>query len=269
LYNIEYRASISIGEETAIGDDRFANRPHCNRHMPLGESMVGESCSCDSRFRNKDRVMVAKRRHSALTLIELLVVLAVLIVLAGLIVPMFSSAKDDVASKATIATLSRLREVILDTYRRDMSGLFPRPGADGITAGRQDNPQLRYLFLNPGKTSIPTVVNPSGITDSTTQSYDPFAQLGWRGPYLQSTSQVYPTPTTDAASQLTTFSNLFGNAGDPTIWDGWNNPIIVRLTSTDAAGSHYELRSAGPDGKISAVGVVDPTLTDDIFVQLN
>ena len=227
---------------------------------------------------------MTRKRRCALTLLELIVVIAILAALAALVVPMVSTTSDDANTKVTTAQLVELRNVIMTTYRNDMSGLMPRPAVSGgtVTGARQDNPQLRYLFVNPGQTitASSVTINPSTLTIGTTTttitpetsavSYDPVRQLGWRGPYIATVGFTYPTPATGTGpADPNTFSHLFDEAGDPTVLDGWRNPIVIRLTSTDAAGNHYEIRSAGPDGVLSTLGVTPPSSPDDIFLQLN
>jgi type II secretory pathway pseudopilin PulG len=159
-----------IGDESANGDDRFANRAPCNRSAPNGQSTVDESRFHDSRIRNKDRAMIAKRRltslssprrRSGLSLIELAVVLVILVALAGLVIPLVTSTSDHAKYTATHATMARLRDVIMGQYRHDMSGLLPRIGtASGVkslpndpTGTSRTVPQLVFLFVNPGPTN--------------------------------------------------------------------------------------------------------------------
>jgi hypothetical protein len=189
----------------------------------------------------------------------LVVVLVVLVALAAIVVPMVSGRAQDAQKTATNATLIELRNVILASYRPDMSSRLPRPGDTGLKT-RQDKPQLRYLFANPGPLtdSVSGLVFNAGAstaTETTSPTYDPILKLGWRGPYLMTSTGTYPDP--DAAGAV--FTHAYGEKGDPTVLDGWLRPIVI-LESSDSLGKHAELRSAGPDGLLNT--------SDDLVVSL-
>jgi prepilin-type N-terminal cleavage/methylation domain-containing protein len=208
--------------------------------------------------------MVANRRW-ALTLIELIVVLAVLAVLAGLAVPLITGTSDTARTTATNATLVQLRDIIMGTYRVDMNGQLPRAGIKPSPTTRQPTSQLRYLFINPGPNSATDTINPGpgGVGDTSaaetsTSTYNVTSRFGWRGPYLLTTGSTYPTPGT-------VFTNVYGESGDPTVLDGWLNPIVI-IESVDSLGvKHAVLTSAGPDGIFNTA--TTPS-TDDLILPL-
>ena len=108
-----------------------------------------------------------------------------------------------------------------------------------MPSGRLTTPQLRYLFVNP-------------LTEDTTVTYNPAYRLGWRGPYLvANTGSVYTINT--AAG----FLEQYGENGDPTVLDGWGNPIVIQNPGILAdGGQDVRLVSAGPNGVVN----IDPTI---------
>jgi type II secretory pathway pseudopilin PulG len=171
-------------------------------------------------------------RH-ALTLAELVVVLTILATVSAMVVPMAGSLVADSRDVLTRHSLARLREVIAQTYWQDSGRQLPRPGEVGLAAERVDYPQVRYLFVNPS-------TNP----ESTTVTFDPAYRLGWRGPYLvHNNDSLYATHIANG------FTNVYGENGDPTVLDGWGNPIVIQNPGTLADGRQdVRLVSAGPDG---------------------
>jgi len=186
----------------------------------------------------------------AFTLTELLVVTVILVVLAGLAVPLFSDTADNARETVTLASMTQMSDVILGPYRRDNEKRLPRPGyfAQHNPSLRGNFPQVRYLFINPGPVTAP------GMPETVLTTYDPVARKGWRGPYLQNSAGKYRVDLSR------NFTQTFGENDDPAVLDGWGHPIVI----VEAAGvdglMHAELRSAGKDGVL---------LTgDDLFLPL-
>ena len=165
----------------------------------------------------------------------MLVVVAILIVLAALIIPLFGNLRFSGAGRdrtaqqvATAATLSAVRDAILGT-----------PAQPGLwqDLGEQPNyfPQtVADLFR--ASTNLPNKY----------QSFDPVTRLGWRGPYLSVSDSSY------AINPANNFTSTYGNDGDPAILDAWGRPIVLQVPQVNGTNDiqYARLVSAGPDGII-------------------
>ena len=198
----------------------------------------------------------ASRR--GLTLTELVVVLAVLAVLGSLLLPAVGHLVADSRDQVTRASLARMRDVI-GLYWNDNQQL-PRPGASAAT-NRANAPQVRYLFVNPA-------------TEVATVTFDPVYQLGWRGPYVVNQSGASYKVMNPTAQQGGASSDQYGvgevtsngvtTPGDPTVLDGWGNPIVIQCPSLLPGGQltadgalDVRLVSAGPNGIVN----IGPTVS--------
>jgi prepilin-type N-terminal cleavage/methylation domain-containing protein len=81
-----------------------------------------------------------------------------------------------------------------------------------------------------------------------------------KGPYLQMSSGSY------AIDAFNNFTVDYGSNGDPTVVDGWGNPIVLQIPTTVSATEaekklNARLVSAGPDGEIDTP-LSDLTPTD-------
>lgn len=124
------------------------------------------------------------RRHRAFTLIEILIVVVILGILAGIVVPQFSSAADDSRDSALKQNLLRMRAQI-ELYRQDHNGIYPTldgfidqmtaaSDASGNTAsvgtpGFNLGPYLQKMPRNPYTDTIPIG---SGAVGSSAWFYD-------------------------------------------------------------------------------------------------
>lgn len=192
----------------------------------------------------------------ALTLLELVVVLVVLAALAAMIVPLVSGPTEDVRKQATLTTLSELQQVIMNRYKLDMNGVLPFEddgnsfdelvwqGLPGPTVDNTDGRawlQLKYLFDAPSSSATYTYVT----------------GRGWRGPYLLSGRGNYPGIDLQEDAPDRGFTTRYGVPkadpfiGDPTVLDGWGNPIVIDFV-TDKNGNSNMLAivSAGTDGRL-------------------
>lgn len=196
--------------------------------------------------------------------------LAVLAMVAGLVLPMVGGVVDSASTAVTNAHLAQVRTAV-DRYAADMSltVVGPLPGAapTEVAAGRRlAYPQLRYVYVNPLREPA------TNATELTLLTFDPTTQVGWRGPYLsggQSRFSAANDRTGDArltAAERGFFpvgQALYGQPGDPTILDGWGQPIVLQAPNDDPATAvredRVELRavSAGPDGVLD----IQPTWT--------
>jgi prepilin-type N-terminal cleavage/methylation domain-containing protein len=175
----------------------------------------------------------SKPSRCGLTLLELVIVLAILVALAGLVTVLGSNLLQDSREDVTRQSLTEIRNVIANMYWDD-KGLLPRPDTSGAGAGRQNHPQVRYLFINPA-------------TEDKSVDYDPNYRRGWRGPYLMDKGGTFHTPNAS-------FPDYYGELGDPTVLDAWGNPIVIQCP-TDAtpavAVEDVRLVSAGPDRELN------------------
>jgi prepilin-type N-terminal cleavage/methylation domain-containing protein len=159
--------------------------------------------------------MARPGHNCGFTLIEMVIVVAILMILAGIVVPMFSGIRDNSVSVATTATLRTIRDAIVGSgpgqpgYLSDMGGL-------PVT--------MRDLFV------MPTGASP----------FDPVTRRGWRGPYLLEATGTYPV------------NDGYGTKGDPAVLDSWGQPIVIQgaPTASDPNPPYIRLVSAGPDGII-------------------
>ncbi|HWC89214.1 MAG TPA: prepilin-type N-terminal cleavage/methylation domain-containing protein, partial [Pirellulales bacterium] len=197
-------------------------------------------------------------RRGGLTLVELVVVLVILVALASMIIPHADTAAEQARIDATNETLRRLRDVIVNNYMPDTKGAAFTGTTFGGTSGDASvnfdglprmgslnmPPQIAALFLAPGL-----------------QQYNTTTHFGWHGPYLTSSTAVFPggNPTTAAARGFlpsSGTSGAFGSAasgttyaGDPTVLDAWGNPVVmVPIQDTSYGQYYYALVSAGPTG---------------------
>ncbi|MCS6851020.1 MAG: prepilin-type N-terminal cleavage/methylation domain-containing protein [Gemmataceae bacterium] len=200
-----------------------------------------------------------------LTLLELVAVLVILVALAALVVPIVASLSTDARDTVTRSTLSALRETIVNRYWPDMNGVMsagtvvadglPQPHPDSAQrspTSREFHPQLAFLF-NPPVASLG-------------QAQYRLFRRGWNGPYVQYTGAIYRDPAvmTEAQWVARGFSNAYGVTGDPTVLDGWGNPIVLQRP----AGAPVRLVSAGPNGILETTEAMPEPASDDISVAL-
>jgi prepilin-type N-terminal cleavage/methylation domain-containing protein len=187
-------------------------------------------------------------RHG-LTLAELVIVLAILAMLSAMVVPMAGNCVADSRNGVTRQNLTRLRDMIAETYWQDNDRRLPQRDTTvpPVPSGRTNTPQLRYLFVNPH-------------TEDATVQYDPVYRRGWRGPYLVDRGRATYTISTDVG-----FLESYGENGDPTVLDGWGRPIVLQNPGALPDGRQdVRLVSAGPDG---VVNIAPDKLTADLSTQ--
>jgi hypothetical protein len=197
-------------------------------------------------------MLINYRNRLGLTLVELVVVLAVLVAVAGLVIPRLTSVTEESKRQATLVTMGRLRDVLMGTpgmpgYFQDME-LSPIGGFYPTGSSFNQDVYLEDLYWNPaaiGGTSAPNNLY--------TSTFDPTIKLGWRGPYLTNSAgtlssalaqyptsrgRIWPSPPSDSP---------------PAVLDGWGNPIIIQwpqgngITSAQTA-AYVRLVSAGRNG---------------------
>jgi len=196
-----------------------------------------------------------KSPRRGLTLAELLLVVTIISILATLILPAVGNFLGESRADVTRVSLTRLRDVIAETYWPDNRSTLPRPGLP-LQGSRQNAPQLRYLFVNPQ-------------TEDTIVTFDPTARLGWRGPYMVDRNDSLYTINT-----ATGFTEQYGENGDPAVLDGWGRAIVLQNPGTLSDGRQdVRLVSAGPDGIVNipptklTAALTTGDIGDDVFAS--
>jgi prepilin-type N-terminal cleavage/methylation domain-containing protein len=236
-----------------------------------------------------------------LTLLELLVVLTILASLATLVVPMIGQFGSQSQAGATWESMIRLQDLIVNHYMADMhdstgNGELPRPGYAGLnpatgSTARQNHPQIRYLFINPGPWWNDSVtVDPMAETPFPSANTITLSPQHWNGPYVTHQGARYKVmdPTQQAAGAT---SDQYGVAdvvdstgaittpGDPTVLDAWGRPVVVQVPNTSGGSTpsatdlmYARLVSAGPNGTLdTSESVQMPTTAqrgDDVIMFL-
>lgn len=197
-----------------------------------------------------------------LTLLELLIVLTILVALGTLIVPTMGYLGRRSQTLAARENLYRLQDLIVNRYWADM-GELPRPAVDETGAvletGREDHPQLRYLFVNPDRaadTNDPFIYQ---------KSVNMLSGRTWQGPYLSHTGARYTVTDESLDGSGTGFTDRYGLDDDPAVLDAWGRPIVLQVPDENATDMpngngeftpeqirrlHARLVSAGPNGRI-------------------
>lgn len=177
-------------------------------------------------------------RHSrGLTLLELVVVVALLVVLAGFIIPLAAGQIDKARTTATNANLVLIRDAIMGTS--DKPGFYTDTGQFPKT--------LKDLFIDPFASTDPLA------------TFNRDTGRGWHGPYLIPTGSTYPNNFTSTYL-----------AGDPAILDAWGQPIVIQIPDPNQFGatasqSFIRLVSAGPNGVVDTQqNAVDPSNTNNV-----
>jgi hypothetical protein len=164
-----------------------------------------------------------------LSLVELLVVLVVLLVTAGIVVPLLSSFRLGPSEKTPeeIAT-----EQTLLSVRRAILGGPGQPGYLSDLGGGRLPQTLADLLVPPA--SLPVSL----------RSFEPGVRLGWRGPYLQSSGARLDE------DDLFDPADIYGADHDPAVLDGWGRPIVLQfpVASEPQRSENARLISSGQNG---------------------
>ncbi len=202
------------------------------------------------------------RRRSALTLLELIVVLFVLVLLAGIVVPLVSGTRSQAEDTATRQTLANVRDAVIQ-YWMDAPKRLPRR-EDDDTTGREPGPQVVFLFVNPATWDVV----PAGY--EAVSSFDPNYQVGWRGPYLSQATGRYRL---DSAAGFTPDYGVAGADPDQAALDAWGNPVVLQNPTLGLPGvQDVRVVSAGPNGRIDinpttlSANLTDVNDGDDLYV---
>ncbi len=181
------------------------------------------------------------KTRNAFTLIELIVVLSILIALGGILLPLCADNLSSAASTVTQATLAETRDAVLQ-YWHDTKHVT----LDGITSLATESQRfdIAWLFANP-------------VTGDATNQFDPNSQIGWRGPYVASS-------TADAIAN-----------GGPNLVDGWNQLLTVQYVDPSSSLKDLRILSAGANGvidipaNIATSDLTTSSIGDDLYVALS
>lgn len=189
-----------------------------------------------------------------LTLLELIVVLAILVALAGLLVPLTDSSTDYASNTTTRTSMTALRDAIL--------GKGDTPGFVG-DLGRMPI-QIHELLHSD---ALPT--------------FDRNTRKGWSGPYVRATDSVCTIDDLAAflngVPKTTYFTNINTTPTpfqDVVIYDAWRRPIVIQFLTTTASANAQDpsikarLLSAGPDGILNTRASDSEVIGDDIALPV-
>lgn len=183
------------------------------------------------------RAHALRSRDDGFTLVELIVVLVILVVLGTLVVSAIDDTVVDAQQTATEATFDSTRAAILGT------------------ATRLGGPSYHGDVRRWPATIADLLRQPAGVPD-----YDPLTHLGWRGPYLATSTGFY---SIDLANG---FEPLYGLDHDPALLDSWSRPIVLQIPDLDGVQPpsddelrHMRLVSAGLNGRIDTPRTVAAT----------
>jgi prepilin-type N-terminal cleavage/methylation domain-containing protein len=185
----------------------------------------------------------------AFTMIEMLVVVCILAAMAGLVVPLMGTTQDDSMRNVTIASMGAVRDAIMGAsttpgYYQDMKYV------NGIAPSNKAPQWIRDLFVRPRRDGMRSA--PTDLEVDLVPEYDPATRKGWRGPYLNTTTDKY---VVDNANNFTTaygFQDMDGidpDTSDPAVLDAWRRPIVLQVFDP-ASLDDVRLVSAGPNGVI-------------------
>ncbi len=167
-------------------------------------------------------------------------VLLVVAAMAGIAVPVFSGKMVEANETATKASLSEIRDAVMeywkDTKHVTLDGI-------GTVATEAQRFQIDWLFANP-------------VSDDTTVDFDSNTRIGWNGPYIaESTGDIVAL-------------------GGPALVDAWNQAIVLQDVNSSADLRDVRIVSGGPNGTVDIPsGTATSALTtanvgDDIYVAI-
>jgi prepilin-type N-terminal cleavage/methylation domain-containing protein len=194
---------------------------------------------------------VMKDVAKGFTLLEMVLVVAILVAIAGIVLPLYQNTAASAYTEATQVSLQNVRDAI--TGSAAGPGFYGDMGQLPVT--------LKDLFVAPSW-AAPAM-----------QQFNPQTGRGWRGPYVTLSLTVsYPVDSSGNSG----FTSAYGQNGDPTPADAWLRPIVLQiptsaLTAADQK-TYARLVSAGPDGIIQTPDNVNyplpATRGDDLVLFL-
>ena len=165
---------------------------------------------------------INRSNRRAVTLVELVVVMAILVALAGLVIPQFVSTTEDARGTAGRSSLVEVRDAVLQFWNDCKY--------DPILSA---NPRIQIVDLIDPRSSNLEVFNPN-VPDST---------LGWNGPYLEQSGRY-----TVKGSTAVDYTAAYGTDDDPAVLDPWLRPFVIQEAAPVGNSRQLRIVSAGPDG---------------------
>ncbi|MEL6105972.1 MAG: type II secretion system protein [Planctomycetota bacterium] len=247
------------------------------------ESYFAFSHRASNNHTRSQMVGTPQQSRSALTLVELIVVLVILIGLASLIIPTFTSTRESAEALATRASMGAVRDAVIqywsDTKLLTLDSTTAATNTDTSSFSNTANRfQVRWLFLNP-------------VNGTDAPNFNRDTRIGWNGPYLvESTVPLIEYIVDDTDGNHATgsnFSTVYGNNGGPAVWGavrsndaviaGRRVPRALVVQAVDRLNGVIDCRvvSAGtndridtPNNATAADIVASPGLTeDDLYVS--
>lgn len=182
---------------------------------------------------------VRRPPQSGFTLLEAVVVIFIIAVLAGVVITATGGVAERAPRDTTVASMTELRNVIVSRYYTDV-GDVPQSLADILRC--RDNATF----------GLPPTISNLSATPS------PAVTLGWRGPYVLNSGASYMRD--DVRKFLKEYGPSMGAAppSQPTILDGWGNPIVIQIPNSILDPIPFETGKYFLHGPETSPGVHSP-----------
>jgi prepilin-type N-terminal cleavage/methylation domain-containing protein len=193
--------------------------------MSLSESAVRPFASgWSASFPTSRRPTVESK--TGFTLIELLVVIAIIVLLIGILLPVFARVRAN-ARSATCLINERSIALAVSTYSQSNAGRLPSPRTDaGSASYTHPVSGIAYTAGSTGHTWVKTSVSGGLVTvDGVQQETEKSLQGGVLWTYLDSGAKAYRSPN-DPTNRVRSYSmsSYIGNRFCPDDWDP-NNQV--------------------------------------------